>query len=479
MHDHDQEHQGGAVPHAHLTSVGIDIGSSTSHLMFSQLVVGYPTMFRPRPEVLEQKVVAQSPIMLTPFAGDWNIQAEPLRTLFDDTFRSVRLRRDQIDTGAVIITGEAARRDNARQITELFSREAGRFVCATAGPRLETLLAAHGSGAVARSRNDGSSLLNVDIGGGTTKISLVCAGKVEDTTAINLGARLIAYDKSGTITRLEKSGKRLLCSLKVKLRQGEKIADPLLKQVAAKMAMLLFDALAGKPPPWPEFHVTPPLSPLPPAEGIIFSGGVSEYIYGRETALFGDLGLLFGAAVRQQAAARGYRILPSTEGIRATVIGASQYSMQLSGQTVHIPSAQSLPLKNVRILVVQVDWDPPVESRAEAAIARTLNEADPEVKDQPYGLFFKSPAFRGYGAALELARAIRGALTSLPLGQRPMLLIFERNIGRFVGETLGADLAIPCVDEIALSELDFVDVGTLVEGQGYVPVVVKSLAFGV
>jgi ethanolamine utilization protein EutA len=481
MHDNDfdHDHQGSADPHAHLTSVGIDIGSSTSHLMFSRLVVGYPTLHRPRPEVLEQKVVAQSPIMLTPFAGDWNIQAEPLRDLFDATFKKMRLSRQRVDTGAVIITGEAARRDNARQITELFSREAGRFVCATAGPRLETLLAAHGSGAVARSRREGSTLLNIDIGGGTTKISIIRQGKVENTTAINLGARLVAHDAQGKIIRLEKSGERLLQSLGRKAKIGDSMERSVLTELAVAMARHLFDALAGKPPPWPELYVTPSLANVPAVEGILFSGGVSEYIYDREKTVFGDLGLPFGKAVREEAEARGYTVLPSIEGIRATVVGASQYSMQLSGQTVHIPDPRILPLQNLRTLVVPVDWIQPVAERAEAAIRKALQEVDTEVIEHPFGLFFASPPFQGYGSALELAKAITRVAGKLPPERRPRLLIFEQNIGRVIGESIGSDLAIPCVDEISLSELDFIDVGTFVEGQGYVPVVVKSLAFGV
>src|ERR1044072_2261342 len=150
--EHGHEHDGAVGPHTHLTSVGIDIGSSTSHLMFSQLLIGYPSLHQRRPMVLERRVIARSRILLTPFSGDWNIEAEPLMELVDATFQEAGLTRDDIDTGAVIITGEAARRDNARKIAELFSDESGRFVCATAGPTLGTIMAAHGSGAVLKSR---------------------------------------------------------------------------------------------------------------------------------------------------------------------------------------------------------------------------------------------------------------------------------------------------------------------------------------
>src|SRR4030095_7217789 len=183
--DHGHDHGGAVGPPTHLTSVGIDIGSSTSHLMFSQLLIGYPSVLQRKPIVLERNVIARSPIFLTPSTGDGNIEAGRLSELVDDTFQTAGLTRDDVDTGAVIITGEAARRDNAQTIAELFSDETGRFVCATAGPTLETIMAAHGSGAVQRSREEGLVLLNIDVGGGTTKISLIDNGKIRATTAVN------------------------------------------------------------------------------------------------------------------------------------------------------------------------------------------------------------------------------------------------------------------------------------------------------
>ncbi|MGH7772335.1 MAG: ethanolamine ammonia-lyase reactivating factor EutA [Candidatus Binatia bacterium] len=478
MHHHDHDHDEGVDPHAHLTSVGIDIGSSTSHLMFSQLLVGYPSLHRRRPEVLERKVIGRSPILLTPFSGDWNIEAGPLKVLVDSTFRTAGLSREEIDTGAVIITGEASRRENARRIAELFSDQAGRFVCATAGPRLETVLAAHGSGAVARSREEGSTLLNVDLGGGTTKVSFINRGKVQETTALNIGARLIAYDEKGTLVRLERAGEQFLKELGYGLKIGETIGEEILKLLASRMARLLFDILAGEEPPWSDLFITPRIEKPPQVDGIVFSGGVSEYVYGREKAAFGDLGPLLGREVRDQAKKRGYRILDSSEGIRATVIGASQYSVQLSGETIFIPEPADLPLRNLRIFVAQVSWAPPVAEGGKKAIRDTLSGLDPEVRETPFALAFSSPPFLGYGAAQELAKGIREALLSLPPRDRPRMLVFEQNVGRVVGEMLAPELTIPCVDEVSLSELDFIDVGTVVEGEGYVPVVVKSLAFG-
>lgn len=479
IHHHDHDHDGSSEPHTHLVSVGIDIGSSTSHLMFSRLTVGYPSAHRRRPEILERRVIARSPVLLTPFKGDWNIEAGPLETLVEASFHAAGLSREEIDTGAVIITGEAARRENAQKIAELFSAQAGRFVCATAGPRLEALLAAHGSGTVGRSREEGSTLLNVDIGGGTTKASLVKRGRIEWTTVLNIGARLVAYDESGALVRLERAGERFLHDLGHRLKVGEQIGEKILAGLASRMARLLFDLLGGGRPPWSEIFVTPSMGELGRVDGVLFSGGVSEYIYGREKAPFGDLGMLLGKEVREEAERKEYRVLDSSEGIRATVIGASQYSIQLSGETIFIPEPARLPLRNLRTFIVQLSWDPPVAARAQKTIEESLSKLDPEVRGTPFALAVSTPPFIGYGSTQELAQGIRKALLSLPRQGRPHVLVFEQNVGRVVGEMLAPELSIPCVDEISLSELDFIDIGGVVEGEGYVPVVVKSLAFGV
>ena len=476
---HGHDHEGLVGPHTHLTSVGIDIGSSTSHLMFSRLLIGYPSLLQRKPIVVERDVLARSRILLTPFSGDWNIEAEPLKKLVDLTFEEAGLTRDQIDTGAVIITGEAARRDNAAKIAELFADESGRFVCATAGPTLETIMAAHGSGAVLASREQGLTLLNIDVGGGTTKISVIEEGKIRATTAVNIGARLVAHDRGETIIRLEKAGRRFLAALGQKIDSGAKVSDDLRQLLAARMAQVLFDALTEGKQPWDDFYVGSPLGALPKIDGILFSGGVSEYIYGREERGFGDLGPYLGREIRRQADIRGFHILDAGEGIRATVIGASQYTVQLSGETIFIPASMQLPVRNLRVFVAHADWDAPVAEHAEAAVKKVLGERDSEVRGSPFVLAFSTPPFVGYGAVQELAKGIDRALADLSPDDRPAALVFVQNVGQVVGGMLSAKWNMPCIDEVSLTELDFIDVGEVVAGEGFVPVVIKSLAFGV
>jgi ethanolamine utilization protein EutA len=440
--DHGHDHEGAVGPHTHLTSVGIDIGSSTSHLMFSQLLIGYPSVLQRKPIVLERNVIARSPILLTPFSGDWNIEAGPLSELVDDTFQAAGLTRDDIDTGAVIITGEAARRDNAQKIAELFSDEAGRFVCATAGPKLETTMAAHGSGAVQQSREQGLVLLNIDVGGGTTKISLIDNGKIRATTAVNIGARLVAHDGADVIVRLEKGGRRFLQDLGQRLDFGARVPDDLRAQLASRMAQALFGALTTSAQPWEDFYVIPGLGELPAIDGILFSGGVSEYIYSREAKVFGDLGPYLGRAIRREAERRGFNILEAGEGIRATVIGASQYTVQLSGETIFIPKSMNLPVRNLRVFVANVGWDAPVAANSETAVKKTLGARDPEVRGTPFVLAFSTPPFTGYGAG-KTWEGIAGRLHS-SASKRPLAMVTVSRRSRHGQDAFGGR-EMPCM----------------------------------
>ena len=338
-------------------------------------------------------------------------------------------------------------------------------------------MAAYGSGAVVKSHEEGLTVLNIDIGGGTTKLSVIEAGRIRSTMAVNLGARLVAYDESGIITRLEKGGRRFLADLGCAREIGDRIDKDLCARLAARMAETLFGILSGASAA-AEFFVTAPFGELPHIDGVLFSGGVSEYIYGRETTSFGDLGPSLGGEIRAAAEKQQLRVIESAEGIRATVIGASQYTVQLSGETIHVPPGAKLPLHNLRVFVVRVDWDAPVRERAKEAVTRVLAQRDPEVCGSPFALAFSSPPSIGYGAAQDLARGIDDALQTLSAEDRPTALVFEQNVGKVIGGILTSKWSIPCIDEVSLSELDFIDMGEVVPEEGFVPVVVKSLAFG-
>src|SRR6059036_2874205 len=202
-----------------LASVGVDIGSSTSHLVFSRLVL---ERLDNRYIVSERKVVHESEILLTPYADDATIDAAALGAFIDGQYELAGVDPEAIDTGALILTGVAVRRSNARAIGELFAAQAGKFVSLSAGDALEATLAAFGSGACARSVRESARVMHVDVGGGTSKIAVCEAGEVAELTAVDVGARIVSFDAEGRVARIEEAGRRFAAEVGLVLQIGEK-----------------------------------------------------------------------------------------------------------------------------------------------------------------------------------------------------------------------------------------------------------------
>jgi ethanolamine utilization protein EutA len=420
------------VENVELTTVGIDIGSSTSHLMFSRVRLQRRTQALSSEFVVtERRMLHQSPIVFTPFRADGLIDVEVLRTFIADAYRDAGLAAGDVDTGAVILTGEAIKRENARAIADLFAAESGKFVCASAGHHLECALAAQGSGAAMMSREMKRTLLNVDIGGGTTKLALVRGGEVVATAAIAVGARV---DRN-----------------------------------VMEMAADVVDAVRGR---WNAAAMLTEALPAAPApEAIVFSGGVSEFIYGTESRDFGDQAQALAACIvaKLQSGAIALPLLPARERIRATVIGASQFTVQVSGKTIFIPDESILPLRNLPVVTDLAHPSAPLDEPLAIAIRW---KGDPEYS-----------ALRAMAEGLEFHLGPRMFVSgaSQPRDPRPVILITDADIARTLGHILVDELHFPrplvCIDGIRLRAYDFIDVGEVVRPADVVPVVIKSLLF--
>src|SRR5215471_15574636 len=271
-------------------SVGVDIGSSTSHLVFSRIVL---ERLDSRYVVIERESFYQSEILVTPYAAEDTIDADALGIFIERQYRDAKVDPDEIDAGALILTGVAVRRRNARRIGELFARQAGRLVAVSAGDSLESVMAAYGAGAAARSIRNGAPVMNVDVGGGTAKIAVCADGKVIDVTALDVGARLVVLDEAQRIVRVEEAGRRIGAALGLNLELGAVLAEHDASALAASMADSLFEAMRGGSPKAGSDDLLrlDPLAWRGDISDVSFSGGVSEYIYGGEIKSYGDLGL--------------------------------------------------------------------------------------------------------------------------------------------------------------------------------------------
>jgi ethanolamine utilization protein EutA len=471
--------------HVDLTTIGIDIGSSTSHLLFAKVLLERQTQgLSSRFTVVHRQVLWRSPIMLTPFLPDGTIDAAALGAFIETSYGEAGYKRADIDSGAVILTGEAIKKKNAQAIDELFAAEAGKFVCATAGHKLECTLAAHGAGAVRLSKERDECVLHVDIGGGTTKLALIDKGVILGVAAFAVGGRLLAADEAGAWTRVDDSARLVAEELGI-ATDPETLADGAVRgRIAQRLAAVAADYILDAPRDslGRALLLTEELPrPVAPA-AITFSGGVSEYVFGYEQRDYGDIAKFLATALGEELKRRTAPVaIDPGQRIRATVIGASQFTVQVSGKTIFLPDPGVLPVHNVPVvhagLDLSGDFDP---AALTAAIRTSLARMDlaPEARLAIAFAWHGDPDYARIAAA---GRAIAAAVA--PDGRRtqPLLLMIDGDVGKTFGQFLRNELGLAgdlvSIDGVQLQELDFVDVGELISPPGVVPVVIKSLLF--
>jgi ethanolamine utilization protein EutA len=463
------------------TTVGFDVGSSTSQLAFSRIVL---SRHDDHYVVSERSLLHESKVILTPYAGAGLIDGAGLKAFVEDEYQAAGLHRSDVDTGAVILTGLALSKSNARAIADATADDGGKFVSVAAGDLLEARLAAQGAGAPAASQGLGGLLVHVDVGGGTTKLSAWEEGELVGLAAIDIGARLLTTDADGKVTRIEPPAAQTIEEQKLTVRVGEPLSEPAAERLAGCLARdaLRYASVLDEPPRGPPALRTAPLfdGAHAPVKAVIFSGGVSEYVYGRETRTFGDLGLLMGRALAEAVAKSGVQLIPFDRGIRATVLGVSQHTAQLSGNTVYVSDEALLPLRNRPVLFPKVDLG------AEALDHQALSTAIDEVLSLAEEGAAPALAFHWQGSATydRLGR-LAGAVTET-LGRRlgpgqPIVVVVQGDVagvlGARIAETLGGGRGVVCLDGVHLHEFDHIDVGEFAPKTRALPVVVKSLLF--
>lgn len=450
-----------------LRSVGIDLGTTTTQLIFSELTVKNESAACAVPNyaIAEKRVIYRSAAYFTPLLSERELDAEGIRRIVAQEYARAGMTREAIHTGAVIITGETARRENARQVLQALSDFAGDFVVATAGPALESVLSGKGAGAAEASERERRAILNLDIGGGTTNFSLFDCGALRSTGCVNIGGRLVKLEKDGTVRHISP-----VLAPYVSFAVGERLPAEDLAPTAQMLAELLEEAVGLREKSARLAHfVTDRLPEVTGTPLLSFSGGVADLIERSppDPFAYGDLGVLLGRAIRESRLCAGQWRL-GTQTLRATVIGAGCHTLTLSGSTVSCVEA-ALPLKNLPVACIE---GAPKSSDELCAAARAALALYPE--ESP-ALYLRGVANPSYAALSQLADGLARALAHTAL---PVVIVLE-DIAKALGQALSMRLKRPvlCLDGIALSAGSYLDIGLPVADGAAVAVAVKTILF--
>ncbi|MGM0235966.1 ethanolamine utilization protein EutA [Enterococcus sp. AZ117] len=468
-----------------LLTVGIDLGTSTTQLVLSELTVeNFASAFTvPRISISDKKVIYRSDIIFTPLLNQSEIDAEPIKAFVAEQYRQADIHKQDIQMGAVIITGETARKSNANNVLRALSGYAGDFVVATAGPDLESIIAGKGAGAQTYSETKRKPVVNLDIGGGTTNLAVFKDGEVIDTACFDIGGRLIKLDQQKKITYIAPKIQEIINKKGLTLHLGDQATEQNLLPIISELVAVLENSIGlGTQSPFYQLLVTNhPLRKGEELPIVTFSGGVADCLNTTSTNLFkyGDIGLLLGKYLRKSLIFSEKEVLESAETIRATVVGAGSHTAEISGSTIAYRE-QILPIKNIPILKLAQEDETLTVTELGQRIQEKLNwhriEETPQIALAIRGM--SNPTFadiQRYG------QGIVEGLASLVAEQIPIIVMVDEDMAKALGHALSAhlpkDYPFICLDSVKVENGDYVDIGLPVAEGAVLPVIVKTLVF--
>jgi len=468
-----------------LLSVGIDVGSSTSHLVFSRLTLRRETSFfnmSNRFHLINRELIYEGTIIDTPLIDRYTIDIDAVVRFCEEEYKKAGLEPEMVDTGAVIVTGETAKKQNAAEIVRRLSSETGKFVSAAAGPNFESLLGAMGSGIVDITRKEQNTIMNIDVGGGTSNLAIASNGQVLSTSCINIGGRLLGIDENFKIWKIDEPSEFLMKELNMKYQLGDIIPEEDVRAIAREYAKALVEVMRGKVKSKiaKELMMTEDLDFSIPIDGFSFSSGVAEMIYGEDNT-YNDIGLYLAKEIKALMEEYNLPIFEPENKIRATVIGAGSFSLSVSGSTCYFDKSIEFPLENIPVIKVNIRKENFSPENLKKETNRAFKRFDMQEGKDLVALYFKDPIHRSAFYLLEFAKTIEKALPNSIANNMMIILIFDQDMGGSVGIALRRETAIQnnliCMDELDLEEGDWIDIGApLYSGQAF-PVTVKSLVF--
>ncbi|MFX1282583.1 MAG: ethanolamine ammonia-lyase reactivating factor EutA [Promethearchaeota archaeon] len=473
------------VEYLKLLSVGIDVGSSTSHLVFSKITLKREqSFFNPSNRFfpINRELIYEGRIIFTPLSSSNTIDIESVVNFIHEEYKKANIKPNMVDTGAVIVTGEAARKQNAAEIVNLISSETGKFVSATAGPNFEALLGAIGSGIVKYSQIILHTIMNVDVGGGSCKLSIISNGYIHSTAGIRVGGRLLGIDKKFKIWRIDEPSYFLMEELKMNYQLGDIISEKDVRIIAKKYAEILLEVMRGpaKSNIAKKLMLTDNLDFTIPIDEYSFSGGVAEMIYG-SLKEYNDIGNYLAQEIQNLMNSLNLPIVEPDNKIRATVIGAGAFTLSISGSTCFVDENIKLPVFNVPVIPVNVTYENFSTQKVEEEVSRSFKNFDFEEGEDLVALYFTRPILSSSERLLIFAKALETALPNSAANKKMIILLFGMDIARILATIIRRETSIKtnliCLDELVLKVGDWIDIGApLHNGEAY-PVTIKSLIF--
>lgn len=477
-----------------MVSVGIDVGTTTSQLVLSELSISNQVRqaLVPRLEIDRRTVLYQSDAHLTPLTSPDEIDVSGLITLIRDEYAQAGVDPSQVETGAVIITGETARTKNAEAILRGLGDLAGDFVVTVAGPNLESQIAGRGSGAATWSAEHFASVVNVDIGGGSANAAVFRSGKHMSSSASMVGGRQAIIDKStGKLVHLAPSGRAIARALNLDLQVGTQPSLSELRKLTDAMAEIVVDLVLGQTTELgDEVALSAPLNVDGKVTAYFISGGVGLAYYENtpcetlaDIARWGDVGPLFARSLHENPRWSELRVEKPVQTLRATVLGAASQQVTMSGSTIWAEKSH-LPIRNAPVIEPRLLEIVPGLDDAEA-IARAMHDAIVrwDRGDHDDGIFVINvdlPSKLSYPQVKALADGVATFALSALKADQPLVLVTEADYAQVLGQTIkqrAAQLPVIVVDQIQLGEGDFIDIGEPLFDGRIVPVSVKTLVF--
>ena len=437
------------VEYLNVLSVGIDIGSSTSHLVFSRLTLKRETSFfnmSNRFNLANREIIYEGNIIFTPLIDRYTIDIEAIIKFCEEEYKKAGITTKMVDTGAVIVTGETAKKQNAAEIINRLSSEGGKFVSAVAGPNFESLLGAMGSGIVEQSRKNQRTILNVDVGGGTSNIAVSSKGNILSTSCINIGGRLLGIDKEFKIWRIDEPSAFLMKELNMNYKLGDIIPENDVMTISREYAKALLEVMRGPATSKiaKELMMTDNLDFSIPIDDFSFSGGVAEMIYDRDDSHeeYNDIGKYLAEEINLLVKEQGLSIIEPENKIRATVIGAGAFSLSISGSTCYVDKGVVLPHNNIPVLPVNVKRREFSSKNIEREISRVFKNYDMKEGDDIVALYFKEFIDHSDSVLSTLAKAIESSLPHSVTQKKPIILIFSMDIATVLGIAIHRETSI-------------------------------------